>query len=313
MKSIETLFHLHRAKSGLFSEYGQGDVAYVGNGLSNNAVVGFVKPLPDDKEFYFRGIAISAFCEATVQAPPFVACGRAGNGLVVLEPRSAMTVRQLAYIASYINLAVQWRFNWYRQTTADRLRRLLIPDTIPNDVQFDVGAAMPVKGVKQQNIWNMKLKPFVLGDIFDLEPGHYHSIGHLPPGETPIISCGDLDNGVAGWYDVGNNQTFSNRLTIAFNGDTLTTKYHPYIFAAKDDVAICVPRAPMHLATQLFIQMMMNRERWRYSYYRKCYAEKLRRFIVSLPSKGGEIDVHTIRNVVETTPYWNFIQSRVVA
>jgi hypothetical protein len=112
MKPIEGLFHLHRAKSGLFSEYEKGDVAYIGNGLTNNAVVGFVTPLSDDKVFNKISIVVSAFCEATVQAPSFVACGRAGNGLVVLEPKSPMPVRQLAYIAAYINLAVRWRFNW---------------------------------------------------------------------------------------------------------------------------------------------------------------------------------------------------------
>src|SRR4051812_27605660 len=103
MERIEELFYLRRAKSGLFSEYQKGDVAYVGNGLDDNAVVGFVTPLPDDKTFAFLGIAVSAFCEATVQAPPFVACGRAGNGLVVLEAKLPMQPRQLAYIAAFIN------------------------------------------------------------------------------------------------------------------------------------------------------------------------------------------------------------------
>jgi hypothetical protein len=85
MKKIEEIFHLHRAKSGLFSDYKKGNVAYVGNGLANNAVVGFVTPLADDKVFSFTGLAVSAFCEATVQTAPFVACGRAGNGLVGLS------------------------------------------------------------------------------------------------------------------------------------------------------------------------------------------------------------------------------------
>src|SRR5947209_7010968 len=117
MKTIDSLFNLHRARSGLFSEYGKGDVAYVGNGLADNAVVGFVTPLEGDKVFPFTGIAVSAFCEATVQTPPFIACGRAGNGLSVLQPKSPMRTAQLAYIAAYINRALRWRFNWYRQTT----------------------------------------------------------------------------------------------------------------------------------------------------------------------------------------------------
>ena len=84
MKRIDKLFRLHRAKSDIFDKYATGDVPYVGNGLSDNAVVGLVKPFPTDKIFDFKAIAVSAFCEATVQIPPFIACGRAGNGLVVL-------------------------------------------------------------------------------------------------------------------------------------------------------------------------------------------------------------------------------------
>jgi hypothetical protein len=142
MKPIEELFQINRAKSGLFSDYERGDVAYVGNGMTDNAVTGFVKPLPKDKVFNFVGICVSAFCEATVQTPPFVACGRAGNGLVVLEPKSPMSVRQLAYIAAYINIAVRWRFNWYRQTTADRIRHLLVPSEVPPEIKWDVKGAL---------------------------------------------------------------------------------------------------------------------------------------------------------------------------
>ena len=100
MKPIKALFDLHRAKSGLFRDYKSGTVAYVGNGLVDNAVVGCVTPLPKDRVFNYPAIVISAFCEATVQMPPFVACGRAGNGLVVLEPRSTMNLETMAKFAA---------------------------------------------------------------------------------------------------------------------------------------------------------------------------------------------------------------------
>jgi hypothetical protein len=313
MKPIEGLFHLHRAKSGLFSEYETGDVAYVGNGLTDNAVVGFVTPLPDDRVFETIGIAVSAFCEATVQAPPFVACGRAGNGLVVLEPKSSMPVRQLAYIAAYINLAVRWRFNWYRQTTADRIRSLLVPFTVPASIKYDVRAALPKTSPGAGPDWKLALQPVALGDIYDLVPGDFHSQSTLPPGTTPLISCGDADNGVSGYVDV-KDQVYKNRLTIAFNGmNTLTAKYHPYEFAAKDDVAVCIPRASLRLTTEVFIQMMINRERWRYSYYRKCFADKLRRFVIHLPSKKEGLDEDTMQAVVEAATYWHYVRATVAA
>lgn len=310
MKAIEDLFVPHRARSGLFSDYGPGAVAYVGNGLGDNGVAGYVTPLAHDKVFRFRALVISAFCEASVQVPPFVACGRAGNGLVVLEPRLAMEARQLAYIAAYVNRSVRWRFNWYRQVTLDRLRRLLVPENVPEDVSFHVGSWLPPLKELIPVKWRPRLHSFPLDDILDLAPGNYHSLSALKSGSVPIVSCGDQNNGIAGYFDV-DDHIFDHRLTIALNGSPLATKFHPYRFAAKDDVALCLPKQPLRLTTLLFLEVMLNLERWRYSYYRKCYLDKLRRFRIPLPVNGSGIDEDTIQKVVEASPYWPFLNARL--
>lgn len=311
MKRIDQVFTLHRAKSDLFSKYRGGSVAYVGNGLSDNAVLGLVTPLPGDKVFQFMGIVVSAFCEASVQAPPFVGCGRAGNGLVVLEPKYPMQPAQLAYIAAYINLAVRWRFSWYWQTTADRIGRLMILDDIPCDVPFRVKDYMPKLNKPQPNNSKLRLRRFALGSLFDLKPGDYHSVSNLAAGEIPVVSCGDLDNGVCGYFQVESG-VYEHRMTIAFNGSTLSAKYHPYKFAAKDDVAVCTPKQPMRLTTQSLIQVMLRREQWRFSYYRKCYKEKLERVTVQLPvTSDGAVDEDTIEAIIKTTPYAEFLHDRL--
>jgi hypothetical protein len=53
-----------------------------------------------------------------------------------------MPTRQMAYIAAYINMEVRWRFNWYRQTTADRIRRLQVPSEVPDGIKWDVKEAL---------------------------------------------------------------------------------------------------------------------------------------------------------------------------
>lgn len=118
----------HTARSVGLETYAEGDVAYVTNGLRDNGIVGFVKPKPKDKVFTFPGIAVSAFCEATVQIPPFLARGNGGSGLIVLEPKSPMIADQLGFVAAYINIFLRWRFSWYRQASVERIRRLEIPD-----------------------------------------------------------------------------------------------------------------------------------------------------------------------------------------
>jgi len=312
MRAIEEAFFVHRARSGLFSEYEPGSVPYIGNSLGDNAVVGLVTPLPKDTVFSHPAIAVSAFCEATVQLPPFVACGRSGNGLVVLEPRLPMGSAELAYFAAYINQALRWRFNWYRQITADRLRWLPIPDSAPPGLTFPVKTYLPpvVNHTKRPHL-TAHLRGFALGAIFDLRPGDYHALSGLQSGTIPVVSCGDENNGIAGYFEV--EHTYRDRLTIALNGSTLSTKYHPYVFGAKDDVAVCIPRQPLRLTTLLFVQVMLNRERWRYSYYRKCYLNKLPRFEVMLPAVSDSLDENTMERMVEITPYWGYLSQRLEA
>ncbi len=136
-----------------------------------------------------------------------------------------------------------------------------------------------------------------------------HSLNVLPSGSTPVVSCGVRNNGVVGYYGVSEH-LHKGRLTIALNGSPLATSYHPYQFAAKDDVAVCIPKLPMRLSTLLFVQVVLNQERWRYSYYRKCYMDKLRRFNIMLPAEQAKVD-ESIETVVSGTPYWDYISEEV--
>jgi type I restriction enzyme M protein len=188
--------------------------------------------------------------------------------------------------------------------------KIPVPHDIPADVAFAIRDQLPSASDVPRPQWQPTTALFTLGSLYDLVAGHYHSLSDLPPGNVPVVSCGDQNNGISGYYDVQQHLN-RNKLTIAFNGmNTLTTKYHPYTFAAKDDVAICSPKRPLRLTTQLFVQMMLNRERWRFSYYRKCFIDKLRRYQVYLPTKDGQIDEDAIQGLVETSPYWSFLKTR---
>jgi hypothetical protein len=209
-------------------------------------------------------------------------------------------------------MSVRWRFNWYRQTTADRIKPLFVPDKAPRSgVHFDVKSKLPAMSVPARPEWSVSLGPRSIGSLYTLQPGNYHSLAELGAGTVPVVSCGDDNNGISAYCDI-REHLYRGKLTVAFNGmNTLTAKYHPYQFAAKDDVAVCFPKASLRLTTELFIQVMLNRERWRYSYYRKCFLEKLERVVILLPLRDGNLDEDTMARVVEATPYWNYLSERL--
>lgn len=157
-----------------------------------------------------------------------------------------------------------------------------------------------------------KVSPVELGSLFILTAGDFHSLADEAAGKIPVATCADLGNGVAGTYEIDSEYLYGDALTIAFNGSPLTTKMHPYEFAAKDDVAIAIPKETMTPECMLFIQAQLNAERWRFSYYRKCFKAKLGRTTLELPvKKDGSIDFGYMNAAVQAQPYWWFLAPRL--
>lgn len=154
-------------------------------------------------------------------------------------------------------------------------------------------------------------KRFRLDSLFGLHAGDYHSLGKVRRGSIPVVSCKDTGNGIIGSYSIPAESVYHDALTIAFNGRPLTTKIHPYAFGAKDDVAVAVPRETWPPEVLVFLAGSLNAERWRFSYYRKCFREKLGRFEISLPAKGGVIHTDYMQQAVRAQPYWWFLQPRL--
>ncbi len=133
-----------------------------------------------------------------------------------------------------------------------------------------------------------------VGELFSLQSGNFHATKELDAGNIPLISCGDSDNGLVGYFDIPSQKRHKNCITVAYNGQPLLAKFHPYEFGAKDDVAILTPLAPMPNRVLFYVATLLNNMTWRYSYGRKCFREKLRNVQIPVPisgsGTGGHID-----------------------
>lgn len=128
------------------------------------------------------------------------------------------------------------------------------------------------------------MKEMRIRDLFNVRSGDCHATSELDTGATPLISCGDLNNGLVGHYNIPDEWKHRHAITVAYNGSwPLTTKFHPYEFGAKDDVAVLEPRRPMPDSVMLYVAAQLNRMVWRYSHGRKCFREKLQDVRVVLP------------------------------
>ena len=310
MTSVKDLFLSDTAKSHSYSSYEAGGTAFVSNGLSNNGVIGYVAVQSGDKVCDTKAICVSAFCEATVQPPPFIARGNGGSGLIVLQPKQQMTDDVLLWYAAYINQCVRWRFSFGRMVTADRLAGVALPPK-PGGTKIDVASVLPSQNKVVVWLPDIELVPIPLSHLFVPKSGDYHNADSLPCGVTPLVSCGTTNNGVVRYCSVPEEHMYRDALTIAYNGSwPLLTKFHPYTFAAKDDVAVLQAKQPLQITSLLFVQMMLNRETWRYSYGRKCFFGKLSRVTVNLPVNDGELDEAIAARVIQNTSYWEFVSTK---
>lgn len=307
---ISDLFDAHVGKSHAFKRYDPGSTAFVTNGFTNNGIQGYVATMKGDKIFKFDGICISAFCEATVQKPPFLGRGNGGSGMVVLEPKEGLDKDQLLSMASYINNFVKWRFSYGRMVSKGRIERIEIPAPDKIEGDFETEIPLPEVNPTQTISKNINYKIFRLGSLFDLKSGDYHNASELPRGNIPLVSCGDTNNGVMSFVDLPQGNIYKNCLTIAYNGSwPMTAKYHPYSFGAKDDVAVCIPKRSMEISTLIFIQFVLTSETWRFSYGRKCFRQKLSNIKINLPAdEQGELDEELMKSIAINTSYWNYLR-----
>lgn len=123
-----------------------------------------------------------------------------------------------------------------------------------------------------------------LDQIFLVHSGDFHATKELEPGSIPLVSCGETNNGVIGYFDIPEQFQYHNMLTCAYNGQPLTTKFHHYPFGAKDDVAVLKPKTEMQITTLYFIAAIINSMRWRYSYGRKCFRAKMKALEILVPT-----------------------------
>ncbi|MDQ5920405.1 MAG: hypothetical protein QG673_461 [Pseudomonadota bacterium] len=150
-------------------------------------------------------------------------------------------------------------------------------------------------------------KIFSLKDLFIyINTGDFHVSSDLDIGAIPLISCKTVENGTEGHFDIKEN-IFNNCITIASDGSwPMSAFYHPYDFAAKDNVIICKPKENLSLKAILFIAAQLNSQIWRFSYGRKCYLNKIDKIQIPLPvNENNEIDNIMVDSIVNSVPIWD--------
>ena len=161
----------------------------------------------------------------------------------------------------------------------------------------------------EKKIYNPNWREIPITDLFQapINTGNYHVSGELDAGTVPLVSCSAENNGFEGKFDVPLDTAVKNAITIASDGQPLTSYYHYYWFVAKDNVIICIPKQNYRFTTLLFFTTQINGLRWRFSYGRKCYLNKIHKIRIFLPFTSGDIDEDYIEHLFQSSPSWRIL------
>ena len=85
---------------------------------------------------------------------------------------------------------------------------------------------------------------FNIEDLFEVRRGPCPPLKNMQEGVTPVISCTETRNGIAGYFGVAKEMTFQDCVTISGNGSNNAGRafWHPYEFSAVGDVLVCDPK-----------------------------------------------------------------------
>jgi len=234
--------------------------------------------------------------------------------LVILEPKQSMPYKELAYYAAYLNKGVRWRFSFGRMVTSERVKGILLPEYTSSIECPDIASVLPPRHGTSVSVEIGSYIYVPLTELFDIASGAIHSREKLRPGDVPLVSCSADNNGISGFYDVAEGMIHQDKLTVAYDGQPLTARYHPYRFSAYDNVGILTPKTNLRLPTVMFVAFQIEGQKWRYSYGRKCYREKLSRLRLAMPTRNGHnLDENAIERLVSGTSYWDYLRSQVMA
>jgi hypothetical protein len=150
-------------------------------------------------------------------------------------------------------------------------------------------------------------------ELFNLRRGNFHSITNLDPGSYPTISRTSTDNGFVGFYDKPDGAVVWKPGTLSVSTVTGDAFMQPVPFIATDNVVLLSPKAKysnLRLTTMMFIAVMINEVKWRYSYGRQCYRTKFATTEIMLPMRGGgDLDEDFMQSAIESASYWKLVRA----
>ncbi|MHA6530143.1 restriction endonuclease subunit S [Paenibacillus sp. BAC0078] len=284
-------------------------IPFVSRTAKNNGVSARVKLINAVKPIEAGVLTVAgggSVLETFLQPEPFYS----GRDLYYLKPRFDLTIQQKLYYCLCIR-ANKFRYNYGRQANRT-LKDIQIPaiEAIPEWV-----LKTPVKDLsdlkrpfhdndtvflKTAETWDW----FELEELFELKKGKRLTKANMTVGTTPFVGAVSVNNGLT--RRIGQDPIHpGNTITVNYNGAGVADAfYQPEPFWCSDDVNVLYPKFNLTPQIALFINTILKKEKYRFSYGRKWHLERMRKSRIKLPvDKNGDPDWTYMQEYIKSLPF----------
>jgi len=319
-KRITDLFIVKSGDYHATKELDDGDIPLISCGNVGHGLIGYFY-VPE--EHRYRGcltVAYNGSWPLLAKFHPYEFGAK--DDVAVLIPKEPMRNTTLLYVAAELNL-MTWRYSYYRHCYRGKVRNitLVFPGRdVDGDYQIDEDAIEALCNVDAERLAPRRGEggaiPFPsegwqhveITSLFDVDRGDFHSLAALDPGEYATVSRFTEDNGIVGYLDKpeGAEVYPPGRITVSTVGGDAFVQLTDFI--ATDNVLVLTPTHPLQLSTLFFVAVMLNQQRWRYSYGRQPYKAKFTNTRIWIPiDSQGQIDESLLDQLAANTTYWNMV------
>ncbi len=288
-------------------------IPYVSRTANNNGVSAFVKGNTDIKKnpAHTLSVAVSGSVLETFYQPLKY---YTGFHILILSPKRETSVVEMLFYAHCIKHN-KFKYSYGRQANKT-LKNIEIPSKIPNNLKNHLKVFFKQQlnnisnNTSNQAVINKKTslnintwQSFKLTNLFEIKGSKTTSLLQLQEhgkGEFPYVTTQATNNGIAGFYDF--NTEDGNVLTV----DSAVVGYCSYqelAFSASDHVEKLIPKFKMNKFTAMFFVTILNLEKYRYNYGRKCSQNRMKTTNIKLPEKDGKPDFEFMENYIKSLQY----------
>ncbi|MBC6399650.1 MAG: N-6 DNA methylase [Ekhidna sp.] len=217
-----------------------------------------------------------------------------------------------------ITVEMEWVVEAYMETNYSELKNKNFSVTLLNYATFLIGNKLSNEvshksyHEKHITIDTEEWEYFELEKLFTITGSKTTSLLELEEYGTGIFSyvtTQATNNGIEGFYDFSTEK--GNILTV----DSAVLGYCSYQeldFSASDHVEKLIPKFDMNEYVAMFLVTIINLERYRYNYGRKCSQARMKGISIKLPSKNSEPDFEFMEDYIKTLPYSSSIKMKEI-